>query len=137
MHKKQGGVFASLTEVKNKTGDIFAVVDQYGEISITSYNKIRYKITKVDIDTMIGEEPVKTKKTRTVGALASKTEKLDVKKASTVESKPIETKVDSKPVAEQKPEPQQVKKTINVDPWHRDSNLEKDFASKALAPLVA
>lgn len=55
---KDGKVIASLTEVKNKTGDIFAIVDEFGEIALTSYNKVRYKIVKVDIENSveIGED---------------------------------------------------------------------------------
>lgn len=54
MHKrKDGKIIASLTEVKNKTGDIFALVDEFGEITLTSYNKPKYRITKVDIREML------------------------------------------------------------------------------------
>lgn len=50
MHKrKDGKIIASLTEVKNKTGDIFALVDEFGEVTLTSYNKPKYRISKVDI----------------------------------------------------------------------------------------
>lgn len=54
MHKnKDGKVTASLTEVKNRTGDIFALVDEFGEVYLTSYNKVRYKISKTDISNFI------------------------------------------------------------------------------------
>lgn len=66
MHKaKDGRVTASLTEVKNKTGDIFDLVDEYGEVILTSYNKARYKITKIDISeilqTKVADKPQKKK----------------------------------------------------------------------------
>lgn len=55
MHKdKNGKIFASLTEVKNKTGDIFALVDEHGEITLTSYNKPRYKISKLSVEDRLG-----------------------------------------------------------------------------------
>lgn len=47
--RKDGKIVASLTEVKNKTGDIFALVDEFGEVLLTSYNKPKYRIIKVDI----------------------------------------------------------------------------------------
>lgn len=54
MHKtKDGKVIASLTEVKNKTGDIFALVDEYGEVTLTSYNKPRYRITKIEFGSIL------------------------------------------------------------------------------------
>lgn len=54
--RKDGKVIASLTEVKNKTGDIFALVDQYGEVTLTSYNKEKYKIVKIDLSDMLDHE---------------------------------------------------------------------------------
>lgn len=54
MHKtKDGKVIASLTEVKNKTGDIFALVDEYGEVTLTSYNKPRYRINKIEFGSIL------------------------------------------------------------------------------------
>ena len=66
MHKqKDGKIIASLTEVKNKTGDIFALVDEFGEVTLTSYNKPKYKITKVDIlETVKIDEGVSKKSKR-------------------------------------------------------------------------
>jgi len=50
---KTGKIIASLTEVKNKTGDIFALVDQFGVVYLTSYNKIRYRIEKIGVENLI------------------------------------------------------------------------------------
>ncbi len=50
---KEGKVCASLTEVKNRTGDIFDMVDEFGEVILTSYNKERYKITKIDLSSTL------------------------------------------------------------------------------------
>ncbi|RMD76941.1 hypothetical protein D6810_02510 [Candidatus Dojkabacteria bacterium] len=47
---KSGRIIASLTEVKNRTGDVFALVDQFGTVFLTSYKKIRYKIEKVNFE---------------------------------------------------------------------------------------
>ncbi|GAB4283762.1 MAG: hypothetical protein Kow0081_0480 [Candidatus Dojkabacteria bacterium] len=62
MHKrKDGKVVASLTEVKNKTGDIFSLVDEFGEVWLTSYNKFKYKIVKIDISSTIQLDEVDSK----------------------------------------------------------------------------
>lgn len=54
MHKdKEGKIIATLTEVKNKTGDIFSLVDEFGEVMLTSYNKPKYRITKIDISEIL------------------------------------------------------------------------------------
>lgn len=42
-----GKAYATLTEVKNKIGDVFTLADEYGEIVITSYNKPKYKIIRL------------------------------------------------------------------------------------------
>lgn len=47
MHKKKGKIYATLTEVKNQIGDVFAAVDEHGAVTITSYNKEKYIISKV------------------------------------------------------------------------------------------
>lgn len=36
---------ATLTDVKNKTGDVFALADKYGSVIITSYNKPKYVLS--------------------------------------------------------------------------------------------
>lgn len=47
MEVKNNQAFAALTDVKNRTGDVFALADQYGEVQITSYNRLKYKIVRV------------------------------------------------------------------------------------------
>ncbi|MCS7316963.1 MAG: hypothetical protein NZZ41_01390 [Candidatus Dojkabacteria bacterium] len=47
---KDGKIYATLTEIKSKTGDIFTLVDDYGEVILTSYGKTRYKIIKIPIE---------------------------------------------------------------------------------------
>lgn len=65
MHKKNGKVYATLTDVKNLIGDVFAAVDEYGEVAITSYNKTKYLIVKApsaDINEIVEEIAPKQKK---------------------------------------------------------------------------
>ena len=50
---KNGKVFASLTEVKNKTGDVFSLVDENGKVHVTSYNKVKYIIFKNDVKNFV------------------------------------------------------------------------------------
>lgn len=59
MHKKDRKVFATLTDVKNSTGDVFALADEFGEVLITSYNKPRYKISKIGIAEVVDLTPAK------------------------------------------------------------------------------
>jgi hypothetical protein len=113
MHKdKSGKVYASLTEVKNKTGDIFALVDEFGEVFITSYNKTRYKISKVDISSLLTQKNSIPKENKTV-----------VKK--------------EKPTTKEDKEPEQQETTpIDIEAYDRDNQIEKDFVRNALKPLV-
>ena len=126
MHKnKDGKVTASLTEVKNRTGDIFALVDEFGEVYLTSYNKLRYKITKTDIANFIelGDSPTKTEK-----KVAKKPE------VKVVEEKKVEAK---------KEEPKEVKentvlnKISKILPWDRNNSAETNFANQSRSPLVS
>ena len=47
MHVTDDKAYATLTDVKNKTGDVFAMADEYGEVTITSYNKSKYLIKRI------------------------------------------------------------------------------------------
>lgn len=49
MYVKDNKAYATLTDVKNKTGDVFALADEYGEVTITSYNKSKYAIARLAI----------------------------------------------------------------------------------------
>ena len=53
---KDGKIVASLTEVKNRTGDIFSLVDEYGEITLTSHSRPKYKIIKISLNEYINLE---------------------------------------------------------------------------------
>lgn len=123
MHKdKKGNVSASLTEVKNKTGDIFALVDEFGEVFITSYNKTRYKISKMDISSMLSEKSEDDAKPER--EIKAKT----VKAAPKVEAKKEE------PKKVEKTEPEH--KTLGIVAYDRNNSNEAAFTKKALQPLV-
>jgi hypothetical protein len=47
MHVTDDKAYATLTDVKNKTGDVFALADEYSEVTITSYNKSKYLIKRI------------------------------------------------------------------------------------------
>jgi hypothetical protein len=114
---KKGQIVASLTEVKNKTGDIFAVVDQYGEIILTSYNKPRYIIKKIDFEAniQIEEESQEEKKIQ----------KKDSQKTKTKPKNTVSTTKDDDDVALLK----------NLTPWSSNSKIELDFIENILQPI--
>lgn len=45
MNKKQST--ATLTDLKNKIGEVLAVADQHGSVQITSYGRVKYEIRRV------------------------------------------------------------------------------------------
>lgn len=111
MHKdKSGKVFASLTEVKNKTGDIFALVDEFGEVYITSYNKTRYKISKMDISNFLSLE--RNSREREVVSEPEEVEEIKAEEKSLFPRK------------------------VDLDIFNRDNKREKDFVRNATKPLV-
>lgn len=57
MQVKSNKASATLTDVKNKTGDVFGLADKHGSVLITSYNKPKYVISKYQPDTT--ESPAK------------------------------------------------------------------------------
>ena len=162
---KDGKVYASLTEVKNKTGDIFALVDEFGEVSISSYNKVRYKIVKVDINSVIDLSETEKAKTSTPRKMPVKKEVViptrDVKENhKKIEAEPVkEMEVSVEEVKYVTPEPiEEIKVQLEepqiqtniveeekeeaaqsitgmIVPWDRDSREEKEFISKAVKNL--
>jgi len=153
---KDGKVIASLTEVKNKTGDIFAIVDEFGEIALTSYNKVRYKIIKVDIENSVEiNDDGPEVKVATTEKKRLPTPKLEEREEKVEEpEEEIEEEVIA-PVAEVKPEieepkveaevetpkqPEEVKlfpKTIEIHEWNRDGKEERQFSLNAIRPLIS
>ncbi|CAG0942259.1 hypothetical protein BROC_01802 [Candidatus Brocadiaceae bacterium] len=161
---KDGKVIASLTEVKNKTGDIFAIVDEFGEISLTSYNKVRYKIIKVDIENIvdinkdgpipqIATAPKKNSKTVELEVrddepiVAEEAEPVVVNELEAAEEAPEAeiSETEESTVSELQseivqPEPEEAKlidKTIDVQAWNREGNTERQFSLKAIRPLIS
>jgi hypothetical protein len=131
MHKsKDGKIIASLTEVKNKTGDIFSLVDEFGEVTLTSYNKPKYKISKIDVFSSLEVRGDNDKKEEKEPAKA-----------------PVETKAPEKKEVEVSPKVEKAESTsslISVDvlkklkgliTWDRHSRLEKAFISNVVKPL--
>lgn len=124
MHKdKKGRVLASLTEVKNKTGDIFALVDEFGEVYITSYNKTRYRISKMDITSILEEKEVKVKQKKTVQS--KKTEEVVVKK-------------NPEPVVEPEAEKEVEEKmeSIEISTYDRNNKMEQEFVDNSTKALL-
>jgi hypothetical protein len=154
---KDGKVIASLTEVKNKTGDIFAIVDEFGEIALTSYNKVRYKIIKVDIENSVeiaadGPEAkvATTQKKRLVTPKLEEREEEEIVNEVPAED-PIEEVIEDiqelpakeEPVVEIESEPEvELKpnalfdKLVDVQIWDRDGRIEKEFSINATKPLI-
>ncbi len=135
MHKKDGKVYASLTEVKNKTGDIFAIVDQYGEIFLTSYNKIRYRISKEDIHDVVNiEEKKSVKPSKVKKALKEKTE--PVEKATSVFDEPVKKAAVVEVPAQVETKEGLSSKAISIVPWDRNNMFEKNFTEQSMKPLI-
>lgn len=161
---KDGKVIASLTEVKNKTGDIFAIVDEFGEIALTSYNKVRYKIIKVDIENSVEigmngpEVKVATteKKRLTTPILEERDEPVnEVAAEDPIEEViedlvPIEAELPAKATV-QTPEPASEPETLveevienklfdkitDIQVWDRDGREERQFSLNAIRPLIS
>lgn len=122
---KNGKVVASLTEVKNKTGDIFALVDEFGEIYLSSYNKIRYVIKKTGISDFIDLQERETKEVPDRPVKVRKESK-EVEKSRKVEK------------AEVKEESKEDNIEVNIDfvAWNRENKHEVDHVKDITKPLV-
>ena len=129
--KKDGTIIASLTEVKNKTGDIFSLVDEYGEIVLTSYNKPKYKISKISVGSMLEvEQPAKRKQVQKV----AKNTKTNVKPVQQPKVKPIAVpakKVEEKTLVSA----ELIDKLAKMKVWDRDAKLENKYIKAILTPL--
>lgn len=152
---KDGKVIASLTEVKNKTGDIFAIVDEFGEISLTSYNKIRYKIVKVEIENIVDiNEDGPEARIATSEKKRNSTPKLEVKDepAPKAELEVIEdtieeikeAELETKPAIEEVPIQEEIvednklfNRTIAIETWDREGKTERQFSLNAIRPLIS
>lgn len=161
--KKDGTIIASLTEVKNKTGDIFSLVDEFGEVVLTSYNKPKYKIVKMSVGSMLDVEPEESKQEKTEPKEEQKPDKKSgIKRvADTVKNiariptpsatqaatpEPIETAA-PEPVAEETPaaEPATVQPTMitvelmqsmsDMTGWDRNSDGEQKYIKAIQMPL--
>lgn len=124
---KNNKVFASLTEVKNKTGDIFSLVDEYGEITLTSYNKPKYKISKIDITEVVGLEETETNGFNVMNALKSR-----VTSIVSQNSKEQDTPVEEEPTLIDR---DVLKKLSKLRVWDRKSRKEMNYVQIIKSPL--
>lgn len=131
---KNGKVVASLTEVKNKTGDIFALVDEFGEIYLSSYNKIRYVIKKTGISDFID---LQEKETKGVPDRPVKVKKEVVKAVHKEVTKEVKEVVHEAPVIQAKEEPKE-EAEVNIDfvAWNRENKHEVNQVKDITKPLV-
>lgn len=150
MHKtKDGKVMASLTEVKNQTGNIFTAADRYGEVYITSYNKVRYRIIKEESEDELDIAPRTRRKVRemedapaqepTPAANVEFTPE-PIKEVVVDEIEDIKPTAAPVPVYEEPEVPAQEAATTGTDTliveWDRNSSLEKNFVRQATKTLL-
>jgi len=129
--KKDGTVVASLTEVKNKTGDIFDLADEFGEVILTSYNKPRYKLIKLDIADVMDLDGKENKSApRKVSAHISAESHSEAK----VEVPKIES--ESEHLTTEAFGPQLIDRRINLTPWDRKNSKEMSFVAKSIKSLL-
>jgi hypothetical protein len=128
---KNGKVTASLTEVKNKTGDIFDLVDEFGEVVLTSYNKPRYKITKIGIAEILESDEPKVLETRETEEEKPITQK--VKEIFTREVVKEEIK-EEKPAGLISDEVLELTKTVKW--WDIKNSNEESYTKSIRKPLV-
>lgn len=122
---KDGKVCASLTEVKNRTGDIFDMVDEFGEVILTSYNKERYKITKIDLASTLEIKSESKNENKIQVAITPKQETTTLVESSKEEMRSEDTR-------------QTNNESIISDDfklWDRENHLEKEFAENAKKAL--
>jgi hypothetical protein len=135
--RKDGKIEASLTEVKNKTGDIFTLVDEFGEVILTSYNKAKYRILKIDINEILQlDDEKKTKKDKksvmdkvksSVGIFGKSNIKEDEvieEKQVTLPSKRLDITMNDF-----------VEQLKNIKIWDKNSGSEKSYLSKIKSAL--
>jgi len=152
---KDGRIIASLTEVKNRTGDIFALVDEYGEITLTSHSRPKYKIIKMSLNEYINLEYEDardldlfiTKNNDSVGSVQdvqSETQNsqnveldhqaIDMRNSLKINSPFLKTqlKVDRNNL-----ETHSIMQNIKIDTsiWNRNNQSERKFIQLAIRPL--
>jgi hypothetical protein len=139
MHRrKDGKVIASLTEVKNKTGDIFSLVDEFGEVLLTSYNKPRYRITKIGVADILDLEEKKPSLSTESKPEVEKPKSVFHKVKNTVSNltKPVKkAEPEVEPIANKGEESSMIEKTMQFEKWDSNSKSENDYIKKVLNPL--
>lgn len=147
MHKnKDGKVVASLTEVKNKTGDIFALVDEFGEVMLTSYNKPRYKILKIgvsdildsSIETNGSSELLEEEPASVISKVKNKVPSIVKRKVETTEVIPVVEPVTVEAVVAGPAglaDASLISALSKMKVWDRNSKKERNFVNSARVPL--
>ncbi len=130
---KDGQVIASLTEVKNKTGDIFALADEYGEVILTSYNKPRYKIVKMDLEDIF--DPIPNSDTKPNKEVKTKTEPKIVEEVTTKKKESVQETIEEPKV--EKKSNDLAERVITISKWERDNKSERAFVQKATKHLIS
>lgn len=149
MKVKQGKATATLTDVKNLIGDVFAAVDKYGEVTITSYNKPKYLITKYKKEAQKEETEQKVEEKKPEPKpVAPEPKKVEPKPEPKIEHKKEEpTKPmpasPASPAASNAPAPtpavvEEIKETVKadtsmevVDGWDRSNDKEQVWVQKS------
>lgn len=142
---------ATLTDVKNKTGDVFALAEKNGSVVITSYNKPKYVISKYSVfEELQASAPVEMPHSDTTTSSETISELAKVAVPEPALDMPIESvgpELGIKPVVEEKKEElKQVKeekpakptaKVVNKDLewWDRHSNLEQNWVKSVKSLL--
>ncbi len=143
---KNNKVIASLTELKNKTGDILALADEFGEVTLTSYNRPRYKVIRIEMEEVVDLDSEAPKKKVKVAVQPKVKEELEaeipaeeIKKSEVEVAVPAKVEVAVATQPEEKPEePADVieDELSKMQPWDRHNEKEKEFIRKALMPLI-
>jgi len=151
---KDGIIIASLTEVKNRTGDIFSLVDEYGEITLTSHSRPKYKIIKISLNEYINLEYESNQdieifnkqKSGSVPEAQSKFEMQNVQDAEPewqsretknnlfMNSPFLKTQLIERDNLKTQSVTQSTKMDINR--WNRNNSSEKKFVQLAIRPLI-
>lgn len=140
---------ATLTDVKNKTGDVFALAEKNGSVMITSYNKPKYVICKYSVFEELQNRTIEdSPKVGEINVEITTPEPLVLPPAEipaqviaeTIAEPVVEPQVEvavekeePKPDKSNKPAPKSNAK--NIEWWDRHNSLEQNWA-KSLKSLL-
>lgn len=141
---KTNKVIASLTELKNKTGDILALADEFGEVTLTSYNRPRYKVIRIEMEEVVDLDSEAPKKKVKVSAKPKIKEELEaevpveeIKKSEVEVAVPAKVEVVAQPETKPEEPADAIEDELSkMQPWDRHNEKEKEFINKSLLPLI-